>query len=142
MFAPTRYLPALFVTLLLALALAACGRSADAMAGPGGAAHQHATQQIEIRADPGGRLAWERIEYSATAGDLTFIIWNPASLPHNVIITGNGIQAQSAIIQGGASGALTLSGLPPGTYQLACSLPGHRESGMIATLLVHEKRFQ
>ena len=89
-----------------------------------------------IRADPSGRLAWERVEYSATAGDATFTILNPASLPHNGIIAGNGIEVQSTIIQGGASGALTLSGLKPGTYQLACSLPGHRESRMIATLLV------
>jgi uncharacterized cupredoxin-like copper-binding protein len=96
----------------------------------------HATQQIAIRADPSGRLAWERGEYTATAGDTTFTIQNPTNLPHDFAIEGQGMRAQTKIIQGGKSENLTIAGLQPGTYRLACSLPGHRDSGRLATLIV------
>ena len=35
--------------------------------------HRDERQHVQIRADPSGRLAWEQAEYSAPAGDVTFV---------------------------------------------------------------------
>jgi uncharacterized cupredoxin-like copper-binding protein len=132
----SRNLFAILVITVLGTGLVACGQSASAEQADHSNTPSHAAQQVQIRADPSGRLAWERAEYDAPTGDVTFIIQNPANLAHNFVIEGQGARHQTKIIQGGASERLTTQGLQPGSYQLICSLPGHHESGMIATLVV------
>ena len=130
-----RYLPALLLTCVLGLALVACGATANA-APAGGFSDTPSAQTIAISADPSGRLAWDRAEYMANAGDVTFVVTLPAGIGHNLTIMGAGIAEQSKILSGGATHYLTLKNLAPGTYKIACTLPGHSEAGMVSTLTV------
>jgi plastocyanin len=102
----------------------------------GGFSGEVAAQKVEVRVAPGGRLAWERSEYYATAGDATFVVSSPAGQAHNFTVEGPGVQAQSRSFAGGTTQRYTLKGMQPGTYRIVCTLPGHREAGMVATLYV------
>ena len=95
-----------------------------------------AAQTVEVRVDPSGRLAWERAEYTAVAGDVTFVVSNPARLAHEFAIEGPGVNAQSPVFESGTTNRYTLQGLQPGVYRIVCTVPGHREAGMTAVLQV------
>jgi plastocyanin len=131
-----RSLPALLLALALGLAVAACGQPAGASGQDGDFSGEPAAQKVEVRVAPGGRLAWERSEYHANAGDVTFVVSSPAGQAHNFAVEGPGVQAQAKPFAGGTTQRYTLKGLQPGTYRIVCTLPGHREAGMVATLYV------
>lgn len=59
---------------------------------------------------------------------------NTGSQPHNVSVTGTAIQ--SIDLNGGQTGTLDISSLEPGEYEIFCAVAGHRESGMVGTLVV------
>lgn len=125
-----RIIPALALLLALGVALAACGEQPA-----GGFVEGEAAQKVEVEADPNGLLKWTRAEYRATAGDVSFVVKNPSPSRHNFVVKGNGVNATSAVFGRGAR-TYTLKGLPPGDYQIICTLPGHREAGMVARLSV------
>jgi uncharacterized cupredoxin-like copper-binding protein len=51
-------------------------------------------------------------------------------MPHNLNITGPGVaQQSSATVQAGGTGQLTAT-LQTGTYELWCSIDGHKDLGM------------
>ncbi|HZW43777.1 MAG TPA: plastocyanin/azurin family copper-binding protein [Dermatophilaceae bacterium] len=65
-----------------------------------------------------------------TPGDYTFAIQNQGSFPHNLIIEGPGVDSKkSPTLGAGESGSLTV-GLQKGSYELTCSVPGHKDKGM------------
>jgi uncharacterized cupredoxin-like copper-binding protein len=139
-----RFFPALLVG-LLALALAACGSGTAANQPPagGGAATTVtlfavgvAAQKVAVSADPSGALKWAARSYTATAGDVTFVVKNPSVVIHNFVIEGPGVSAKSANISANGTLNATLKGLKPGAYTIACTIAGHREGGMVATLTV------
>lgn len=67
---------------------------------------------------------------SFTPGDYTFTIQNQGSSPHNLAIAGPGVDSKTSPILGaGESGSLTVT-LQKGSYELLCSVPGHKEKGM------------
>lgn len=126
----------LIVALGAALALGACGAAATPT---GGTARFSATtyaQQVPVAADPQGGLRWDKQEYTATAGAVTFVVRNESAHPHNFAIEGNGINVASPTFQGKTVQTYALPALAPGEYQIVCTLPGHREGGMVATLVV------
>ena len=136
----------MMIILVLVPLLAACGASmqgGDAQVdSPSGQvattefSSKEVAQTLEVRVDPSGRLAWERAEYTAVAGDVTFVVSNPARLPHEFAIEGPGVKAQSPVFEGGATNRYTLQSVQPGVYRIACTVPGHREAGMTAVLHV------
>lgn len=65
--------------------------------------------------------------------DVTLHVVNQGAAVHNFTIDNPAIT--SGDVQPGASTDVTLN-LPPGTYQYYCSIPGHREAGMVGTLTV------
>lgn len=71
--------------------------------------------------------------FNAPPGDVTFNIANNGTLVHDVVVTGLG---KTAPINAGATDTLVLAKLAPGTYEVFCDLPGHKASGMVATLKV------
>lgn len=95
-----------------------------------------AAQQLAIAADPGGALKWDKSSYEARAGDITFLVDNPSPLPHNFAVEGSGVKVQSKDFGPRTTNTFTLKGLPPGEYLLICNYPGHREAGMVSTLIV------
>ena len=67
---------------------------------------------------------------SFTPGDYTFAIQNQGSFPHNLTIEGPGVDSKaSPTLGGGESGSLTVA-LQKGSYELWCSVPGHKDRGM------------
>ena len=79
------------------------------------------------------------IELSQTSlmpGTYTFQVQNQGSSPHDLRIQGPGVSsAGSPVINGGATAELTVT-LQPGTYQVWCSVDGHRGRGMETTITV------
>lgn len=67
---------------------------------------------------------------SFTPGDYTFSIRNQGSFPHNLTIEGPGVDSKaSPTLSAGDSGSLTVA-LQKGSYELSCSVPGHKDKGM------------
>lgn len=67
---------------------------------------------------------------SFTPGDYTFTIQNQGRYPHNLTIEGPGLdQKASPTLSTGQSGSLTVA-LQKGSYELWCSVPGHKDRGM------------
>ena len=108
--------------------------TAPATTSGGAAAGGGATVQVE--ADPNGQLAFVQKSLTATSGEDTFVLTNDASVPHNLEIEGNGVEAgPTDTISGGQTAQLKVN-LKPGTYTFFCAVPGHREAGMEGTLTV------
>lgn len=119
--------------------LAACGTGTSGAGDngkQGGFASGTAAQRIEVSAAPDGTLRWDRAEYRAQAGDVTFAVRNPSPIAHRFGVEGNGVVADSPNIAAGKSGDYTLKGLRAGEYQIVCNYPGHRIAGMVAKLIV------
>lgn len=93
-------------------------------------------QRVAVAAEPSGALKWDKATYEAQAGDITFQVSNRSVLPHNFAIEGNGVKIQSKDFGGNTDHVFTVKGLPAGEYLIVCTVPGHRESGMIAKLIV------
>lgn len=123
----------------LALAvLAGCGGGSDnekttapaITTAPGGAA-----SSLPLTADRSGQLRFDKKRLEARAGKVTIVMKNPAPLSHNVSIEGAGVNEMGETV--GQGGTSTVSAnLKPGSYTFYCSVPGHREGGMVGTLTV------
>jgi uncharacterized cupredoxin-like copper-binding protein len=124
------------VAALVALLLGACGGTSTSTtpvvpssSGPGAAANS--------AAPVGTAVAVTEKEFSITLdktsfapGDYTFAIQNKGSFKHNLTIEGPGVDSKtSPTLVGGESGSLTVT-LQKGTYELKCSIPGHKDKGM------------
>jgi uncharacterized cupredoxin-like copper-binding protein len=94
------------------------------------------TATVKVDADPSGKLAFVQKTLRVPAGDDLFVFTNASSVPHNLAIEGNGVDAgPTATISGGDTAELTVS-LEPGTYTFYCEVPGHEQAGMTGTLTV------
>ena len=65
--------------------------------------------------------------------DITLRITNEGKLPHDVVLVGTSLA--TARIVSGATAELTLN-LAPGTYTFICSVLGHKQAGMVGTIVV------
>ena len=71
-----------------------------------------------------------------TAGTYTFKVSNKGKFPHNLTIEGPGVdKAASPTLQGGESGDVTVT-LQAGSYELWCSVDGHKDKGMDVKITV------
>jgi plastocyanin len=74
---------------------------------------------------------------TAKAGKVTIEFTNASPLPHNVTVqsgtSGPTIAATPTFTGGTKSITMTLK---PGKYTYYCSVPGHRQAGMLGTLTV------
>ncbi len=69
-------------------------------------------------------------------GDVTIELHNDGGVVHNLAIEGIG---QSEDLNSGESTNWAVGELTPGQYQLTCEIAGHKEAGMVATLVVSEE---
>lgn len=82
-----------------------------------------------------------RIQLPATSelkeGTYVFKVHNAGKVEHDLVIEGgdNSGEERTKTIPPGGDAELTAS-LGPGNYTLYCSIPGHRELGMVAKLAV------
>jgi len=76
-------------------------------------------------------------EGSAHAGEVVFVVKNEGAIEHNFVIQDAGKKkvAEIAIMEPGTIAEVRAT-VAPGTYAILCTLPGHREAGMAATLVV------
>jgi plastocyanin len=99
-------------------------------AGGGGASHA-----LKLAADPSGKLAFDRKQASAGAGQVSVDFTNRSPVPHNVTFErGTKVLAATKTIT--ASTATVTANLPRGTYVYFCSVDAHRQGGMQGTLTV------
>lgn len=71
----------------------------------------------------------------AQAGEVTFIVTNNGTMPHDFSIEGEGVNEKTPMIDPGESATLTVE-LEPGSYTYICTLPGHAMLGMKGTFTV------
>ena len=126
-----RRTPFLALLLALVLAVAACGGD-DEEAEPANGGGGGGGQTIELAADPGGALSYDKSSLEASAGEVTIVLTNDSSVQHDVRI--EELDVGTDIITEGTDSVTTT--LEPGTDTFFCSVPGHREAGMEGTLTV------
>jgi uncharacterized cupredoxin-like copper-binding protein len=134
---------ALIPLAVAALALAGCGSSsssADETTSPANtstAPHAPAPGQevVQLKADEGGSLKFDRDDVKTLAGKVQLSMSNPSSVQHNIAIKGNGIDKKGPVV--GKDGVSILNvQLKPGDYEFYCSVDGHEQAGMKGTLHV------
>ena len=115
----------LFATLFILI-------GALALTGPGLAAP--APLRIEVKAR---EFAFDPKDLSARPVEVTFVVKNEGSIEHNFVIedANRRTVAQIAVIEAGKTEELKVT-LRPGTFTIACNLPGHKDAGMTGTLRV------
>jgi plastocyanin len=93
-----------------------------------------APQVIDIPvADEG--LAYAVTEVTAAPGTITLSSVNGQSISHNIAID-EPTQQIGEIVGAGGTSEITITIDEPGEYEYYCSVPGHREAGMVGTLIV------
>lgn len=122
-----------FLVALLALVpVAACGdddgASPDTTAASGSSAEG---QTITVPALDS--LEFGDDQYTATAGEITFVYENEGSLPHTLLI--DGVSEDDFFLEVGDTDEGSVE-LEAGEYVLYCDVPGHRSAGMEADLVV------
>jgi plastocyanin len=103
--------------------------------GGGGAADSAGGQRLELSADPGGALKFDKSSLTAKAGKVTIVMDNPSSLPHAVEIEGNGVEVEGETVEKGGVSKVSAD-LEPGQYEYYCPVGGHEAGGMKGTLSV------
>jgi plastocyanin len=98
--------------------------------GGGGAA-----QTLQLTADPGGALKFDKTTLTAKAGKATVVLDNPSSLPHAVEVEGQGIEEETDTIGEGETAKVTVT-LKAGEYEYYCPVDGHKAGGMTGKLTV------
>ena len=69
------------------------------------------------------------------AGSYSFEVANDGKIEHDLVVKGNGVNAKTPTIAPGKSAMLNVD-LKPGTYDVYCSIPGHKQAGMEGKLTV------
>ena len=87
---------------------------------------------IDIPTDPNGQLAYVTNQGTAPPGKLTVESVNKSGTPHDIVIDGKG---KGPVVKDGGVSKFTAT-FAPGTYTFYCSVPGHRQAGMVGKLVV------
>ncbi|MHB8656728.1 MAG: c-type cytochrome [Solirubrobacteraceae bacterium] len=90
---------------------------------------------LEIDADPTGQLKFLAPSATAKAGAVTLRMKNMSSVPHDIAITGAGVNQIGAVVTSGGVSTVSTT-LKPGNYTFYCSVDGHRAAGMQGPLTV------
>jgi plastocyanin len=107
---------------------AAAGTTTTAPAGGG--------STVDFSTPSGTALAFDQKDVSATAGSLTIDFDNRQVIQHDVKVedsSGQELGGTDLVASGTATGTVDVQ---PGTYTFFCSVPGHREAGMVGNLTV------
>ena len=131
-------LPGLPVVLALSLGLAGCGggsSSATTTSGEPTTPSSAVGTTLELAADPSGKLEFDKTRLEAPAGEVTIVLTNDSSGPHDVAISGNGVSVASETVADGEHTSVSAT-LAAGTYTFYCTVPGHEAAGMKGTLIV------
>ena len=72
---------------------------------------------------------------SLAAGSYSFEVANEGKIEHDLVIEGTGVDEKTPTIEAGKTATLKVD-LKPGTYDVYCSIPGHKQAGMDVKLTV------
>ena len=74
---------------------------------------------------------------TAPPGAVVFVVRNEGAIEHNFVLEDAVAKkvVEIAVIEPGATAEVAAT-LFPGAYTIVCTLPGHRQAGMVATLTV------
>jgi len=136
----------LMLVLSLGLLVAGCGDDDDGDSGSGEttteAPADAGATDADTDADAGATvidipaaetgLAFAVTEVTAPAGEITLRSVNDQSVPHNIAYE----DTLGEVVTDGGVSEITVTITEPGTYEYYCSVPGHREAGMVGTLTV------
>lgn len=112
------------------------GRLGSAVAAPGAGKPVAAKDgKLELPADPSGQLAYITKVATAPAGALQIDSKNESATPHDIAIEGNGVDEGGKTVASGGVSTVSVT-LKAGEYTYYCTLPGHREGGMLGKLTV------
>ncbi len=124
----------------LVLVLAACGASTSLGETPTTAGGGEGTSGSS---GGGSTITVTEKEFSITpnkvnapAGTITFNIKNTGAVAHDIAVMVNGTEQASPLVQPGKSETWSVTISDPGTYDMYCSVPGHKEAGMNGSLTV------
>ena len=143
-----RKLPVLIgVAAAMSFGLAACGNDSNdtstAASTETSSTTESTTESTTASGGGGGKVDISETEFkldpanaNVKAGTVTFNVSNDGTQVHNLNVEGNGIEEQATEdLQAGSSGQLTVD-LQPGTYEMYCSIDGHRDLGMEGQITV------
>ena len=123
--------------LALLLLLVGCGGAQGTATGTAGDTSQASGANEEAAsvtvAATDYRFALDRAEVGA--GKVTFVLRNDGPSLHDLKISGDGVERQTAVVDRGQTASLAVE-LRPGTYHVVCTVAGHELLGMKATLTV------
>ena len=110
------------------------GLLAEAVQAPGGGEPAVAEGgEVEIPAT--AQLAYETDRATAKPGQLTLTSPNPSGAPHNIALEGGGIDEKGEVVTNAGVSEVSAK-VKAGEYTFYCSVPGHREGGMLGKLTV------
>jgi len=72
---------------------------------------------------------------TVAAGSYTFEVKNDGKIEHDFVVKGEGVDEKTPTIGAGKTATLKID-LKPGTYDVYCSIPGHKQAGMDLKLTV------
>ena len=110
------------------------GLLAEAVKKPGGgepAVEKNGVLEIPATA----QLAYETDAATGQPGKVTIKSPNPSGTPHNIAVTGPGVDEVGEVVQDGGVSEV-MATLKSGEYEFFCTVPGHREGGMEGKLTV------
>jgi plastocyanin len=120
-------------------AAGAPGKDAGRLASIGAAqAKGTATEKsgtLDIPADASGQLAYQFAAAQAKPGKVQIQSKNASSTPHDIAVSGNGVNSVGKVVQNGGTSTISVT-LKAGTYDFFCTVPGHRQAGMEGKLTV------
>jgi uncharacterized cupredoxin-like copper-binding protein len=90
-------------------------------------------QVVEVPAAEQG-LAYAETSVTAPAGTITLRMPNPSTIPHNIAIEEPETVTGEVVNQDGVSEVT--ADFAAGSYEFFCTVPGHRDAGMVGTLTV------
>lgn len=134
----------LTLALLLVALAAGCGDDdSNGGGGSGGSAYGGqsaggddgggAGSRLELSADPGGALRFDKKSLSTKAGKVTVVLDNPSDVPHAIEVEGDGVEEEGETVTKGGVSKVTVD-LEKGSYEYYCPVDDHAAAGMKGTL--------
>jgi plastocyanin len=91
--------------------------------------------KLTIPADPSGALAYQYSSAQAGPGQVQIDSPNKSQVDHDIALEGNGVNEVGKVVKNGGVSTINVT-LKPGAYTFFCSVPGHRQGGMVGKLTV------
>lgn len=141
-----RKLLALIAIAAIPVALAACGSddSTSTSAASETTSSTAASTDSSTTASSGGgqtvkigesEYKLDPSDATVKAGSVTLDVTNDGTITHNLQIEGNGVEETTDSLAPGDTGELTVD-LKPGSYEMYCTIDGHKDLGMEGTVTV------